>query len=433
MRRILFLHATGQSDGTAAMLTELGYVVHHAASVRQAMELLRASTFDVLVSDARLSDVQNWTPFLGAVRSEFPHLPLIESSRLRTAVASALDRSFADDQRNAPDPDPCDSIVATSAAMRATLEWVARVGPSDIPVLLTGESGTGKELLARALHASGHRRTGPFIAINCGAIPEELAEVELFGCQKGAFTGAHADKAGLLEVAHGGTVLLDEIGEMSLATQVRLLRFLEDAEVRRVGQTRSRRVDVRVIAATNRNLRQEVARARYRADLFFRLSAGARRIPALRERPDDIEPLVTFWISKLRVKLAPRVHGVSPRALSMLRSHAWPGNVRELRNVLEHALLLTRGEVITEIELGAVFGATPHVSENTTVAAVSYNPAQSERERVLAALQQHRWNRNRAAESLGISRSTLWRRLGRYGLKQREAIASLSDSGDALE
>jgi transcriptional regulator with PAS, ATPase and Fis domain len=299
--------------------------------------------------------------------------------------------------------------------MRTALDRVMRLGPSDVPVLLTGETGTGKDLLAHALHQTSPRRSGPFIPLNCGAIPEHLYEAELFGHSKGAYTGADSDTPGLLESAHNGTLFLDEVGDIPGPMQVVLLRFLDHGEVRRLGQVSSRHVNVRVIAATNRALSDDMRRGHYRADLYFRLKVGTCHVPPLRDRLEDLEALVAWWISKLSPQLAPQIKGVTPAAFSVLRAHSWPGNVRELRNAIEQALLMAEGELITERDLVSVLDAEAATPDPRTGPATSI--ATEERDRLLAALNAHRWNRDRTAASLGMSRSTLWRRLSRYGLR----------------
>jgi len=314
-------------------------------------------------------------------------------------------------------------IVAVSPAMRAVLDWTVRIGPTELTVLVEGETGTGKELVARALHNTSERRTRPLVPVNCGAIPEALFEAELFGYRRGAFTGARSDKPGLLEVAHCGTLFLDEIGELPLTMQVRLLRVLEDGQIRRLGETKVTYVDVRVVAATNRALREEMTLSRFRADLFYRLNRAYCRIPPLRERPEDVEPLVDFWVPRIAEKLKSQVRGVTPSALSLLTAQSWPGNVRELRRVLEHAISLASGDKISEVELASALdpvrlGAVPVAPQCSSLAPGSIYS--TERDRLLAALDRHHWKVGRAAASFGVSRSTFWRKLRQYDIRPRE-------------
>jgi DNA-binding NtrC family response regulator len=309
----------------------------------------------------------------------------------------------------AVDPEPRFGIVAASAAMRSVIEWIEDIAPTTMSVLLTGETGTGKELVARALHERSVRRHRAFVAINCSAIPEGLLEAELFGHKRGAFTGAFQDKKGLLEQAAEGTVFLDEIGDMALPAQSRLLRFLEDGELRRVGDTRTKRIDVRVVAATNRSLVDECAQGRFRRDLYFRLAVARRHLPALRERPEDIDALVKYFLNSDERKntVGKRVRGISPAGLALLRSHTWPGNVRELRNAIQYAAAVSDKDEIPDKAVVSALSCEPavdQVSSGDTVA-----------QRTLSALQKNHWNRTRTARFLGINRTTLWRRLRKLG------------------
>lgn len=227
--------------------------------------------------------------------------------------------------------------------MRTVMAWVRSASATKMTVLLLGESGVGKELVAHAVHDASDGRQAAFVPVNCGAFAEPLLATELFGHRRGAFTGAVADRMGLLEQAHRGTLFLDEVAEMSPAMQVALLCFLEDGEVRRVGDPRGRPMDVRVIAATNRPLEDDVSRGRFRSDLYYRLSVATCIVPPLRDRPEDLEALVERWVPEITAQLAPAVREVTRGARARLRQHAWPGNVRELRNVLQRAVLLAKG------------------------------------------------------------------------------------------
>ena len=251
-----------------------------------------------------------------------------ERERLRREVATLRASLGADTVR--------DNIVAESKLMRQMLELASKVAAHNTTVLLTGESGTGKEVFARAIHRMSPRESAAFVAVNCAAIPEHLLESELFGHMKGSFTGAVSDRHGLVEEANGGTMLLDEIGEMPLALQAKLLRFLEEGEIRRVGDRRDRKVDVRLIAATARSLDQAVKDREFRADLYYRLNVVHLHLPALRERPEDIPALLAHF-AQLTAQRLGRSVSISPKALAMLATHSWPGNVRELRNAVERA------------------------------------------------------------------------------------------------
>jgi DNA-binding NtrC family response regulator len=318
-----------------------------------------------------------------------------------------------------------DGIVARSQAMRRVLELARRVAAVDSTVLLTGESGVGKERLARFIHARSERTAGPFVAINCGALPESLLESELFGHAKGAFTGATRDRAGLFEAAHGGTLLLDEIGEVPPPLQVRLLRVLQEREVRRLGENHDRRVDVRVIAATHRDLAAEVAAGRFREDLFYRLGVLSLAIPPLRERPDDVLPLARLKLLETAARFGRDVRGFTPAAAHRLLAYAWPGNVRELHNAIERAVVFAESDHIDAEDLPEpTRSITPAPSGSPSSAppiAPSTNPedqtlAAIERAHILAVLEASAGNRAEAARRLGIGSATLFRKLKQYGV-----------------
>ncbi len=312
-------------------------------------------------------------------------------------------------------------IVAESAAMRRVVELATRVAPHPTTVLITGESGTGKEVIARALHRMSPRHVARFVAVNCGAIPEQLLESELFGHARGAFTGATADKRGLFEEADGGTLLLDEVGDLPLALQVKLLRVLQEREIRRVGDSRPRRVDVRVLAATARDLERDVAAGRFREDLYYRLNVVRIHIPPIRERPQDIEPLVAALLQRLADRAGRRVT-MSPDALAAIRAHAWPGNVRELENALERAVVLSADGVI-RADAFAAGGRAGEAVDPTSAGPSTQAPvrlqdavASAEREAVRAALEATAGNRAAAATRLGISQRNLFYKLKKLGL-----------------
>jgi transcriptional regulator with PAS, ATPase and Fis domain len=271
-----------------------------------------------------------------------------------------------------------------------------------LSVLLTGETGTGKEVIAQAIHCASTRRDRPFVPVNCGAIPETLFESELFGHHQGSFTGAGEDRPGLVEMAAGGTLFLDEIGEMPSPMQVGLLRFLDGGQVRRVGENQQRSIDVRVIAATNRDLRKEIARNRFRQDLYFRLAAGHLHLTPLRERAEDVEALVRHWLPRLAQDGGTRTVTIGPDAMAALRTDPWPGNARELRNVLEYALALATGPVLTASDLSAA------MSRNVD-AILELPTASAKRARAQAALDASGGSHTKAAHRLGIGRTTLWR------------------------
>ncbi len=301
------------------------------------------------------------------------------------------------------------ALVGTSHAMQELYRLIEQVAATDSTVLIQGESGTGKELVADAVHRSGPRAGGPFVKVNCSALSEGLLESELFGHARGAFTGATHDRAGRFEQANGGTLLLDEIGDLSLGTQVKLLRVLQEREVERVGENRVRPVDVRILAATHRSLRRRVEEGAFREDLFYRLNVIPLRLVPLRERREDIPALVKTFLSELRDVTGKFARSVSGEAMRILMDHDWPGNVRELRNAVEHALVKTQGDVLQVDDL-------PRELQERTPSGVAPMPA--ERRRLLDALERAAWNRSQAARDLGIDRSTLWRRMRKLGLQE---------------
>lgn len=309
-----------------------------------------------------------------------------------------------------------EDILAKSAAMAQIFRTVSKIATYKTTALITGESGVGKELVARAIHrVSG--RTGPFVAVNCGAIPENLLESELFGHKRGAFTDAIHDRRGLFEEAHQGTLFLDEIGEFPLALQVKLLRVLEDEKLRRVGESRSITVDVRILAATHRNLTAEVAAGRFREDLFYRLNVLPIAVPPLRERREDIPLLVDHFVSRNNRRLATRVRGFDNEARRLLYEYAWPGNVRELENTIERAMVLAEGEVITVADLPErVRDAQDPVRMQLASGELSIKKTTRVVEEILIrrALQKTKGNRTRAAELLELSHRALLYKIKDY-------------------
>ena len=306
-------------------------------------------------------------------------------------------------------------ILAESRAMRAVMQLIDRAAFSDTPILLVGESGTGKELLARALHAKSPRTSGPFLAVNCSAIPEALLESELFGHRRGAFTDARDDQMGLFQLARGGTVFLDEIGDMAPPLQGKLLRVLQEKEVQPLGAPAPVPTDVRIVAATHRDLPVLVAEGRFREDLLYRVNVIEVRVPPLRERPDDLDSLVRHLLDKHGPKVGRRDCSVSDDVMAVLRRHSWPGNVRELENVIERALVLGTGPRITLADL------PDSVKERPTSSAVpgSRRLADVEREHIVDTLRSVSGNKAAAARVLGLNRKTLYRKLTHHGIHTR--------------
>ena len=305
-------------------------------------------------------------------------------------------------------------IIGDSPAHRAAMDLVGRVAWTDATVLLLGETGTGKELTARAIHTSSQRRQRPLIAINCAALPETLLESELFGHEAGAFTGAVARKPGRFELAEGGTLLLDEIGDLSLATQVKLLRVLQEREFVRVGGDRPIACDVRIVAATNRDLKRAMEQGAFRDDLYYRLNVFPIHLPPLRERSDDVPLLVKHFVGVIARELGRPPPEIDAEAMSLLRAHPWPGNIRELRNVIERAVLLCEGPMIAAKLLPREI---VHATEPPAVAAESSLEG-CEKAMIVRALHDHDWNQTRAARALGITRDNLRYRLRKYAIKR---------------
>jgi DNA-binding NtrC family response regulator len=307
--------------------------------------------------------------------------------------------------------------VGVAPSFREVLDLAETVAGSDSTILVSGESGTGKEVLARYLHDLSERAEASFFSINCGALPESLLESELFGHVKGSFTGAVKDKEGLLLAASGGTLFLDEIGEMSPSTQVRLLRAIQEREVIPVGSTKAVQVDVRIIAATNRDLEEEITRGQFRSDLYYRLNVIQLHLPPLRDRPEDVPLLATHFLERLSAKGGKQVR-LSDAALEILNAYDWPGNVRELENALERAAVLSTGEVIEPGVLPDRLRQPPRPRLATE--GLPPNPTMEvvERAYILWVLQSEGGNKTRAAEVLGIDPSTLYRKLNRYGIEE---------------
>jgi DNA-binding NtrC family response regulator len=302
------------------------------------------------------------------------------------------------------------ALIARSAAMRPVLDLIERVGPSDANVLVTGEHGTGKELIARILHARSPRANRAMVTVNVGGLSEGVFESELFGHERGAFTGARAERAGRFELADGGTLFLDEIANVPLTQQAKLLRVLQTGEFERVGSSRTRRVSVRLISATNADLKAEVAASRFREDLLFRINTVEIRLPALRERPEDVPVLAASFLERHAQRYGKKLAGFEPDAVAAMTAHAWPGNVRELDHAVERAVLLARGDEVRAEDLGLGPGA----ASRSTLDQLTLDEV--ERELIKRALKRCDGNVSEAAKALGLSRSALYRRLERHGL-----------------
>lgn len=433
------------------LLSDAGYDVVAVGSGTEALPRLRGSNPPEVVLTDLVMPGLGGEALLAMIQRERAHIPVIVMTAFgsidsavqlvragafdyvtkpvaTSALLQSLARGVAEARAQAPAESVANSartqfsgIVAESVEMKQLLAVVQRVGTVPHPVLITGESGTGKEVLAHAIHAVSARSA--FVAINCGAVPANLIESELFGHERGAFTGADREKVGLFEAADGGTLFLDEIGELPLALQPALLRLLESGEARRVGSTRTRTFDVRVIAATNRDLEGETRTGRFREDLFWRLNVLHLDVPPLRERPADVRALATKFLSE-----ASNTHTLDAAAESLMLAYAWPGNVRELRNTMQRAATFARDEVITVADLPPRLRAANQAAALVAKASTEQLPlAAVERAYVLEVLRQTAGNKSRASEILGLDRKTLYRKLAEYA-SEREVEDALDDN-----
>jgi len=432
----------GLRQSLALVLEGDGYEVASEGSPGRALERVGSKSFDLILCDVRMPEMPG-TEFLRRFRAQGGSALVIMMSAfggddaaiaaIKEGAYDYLPKPFRADEvlltlRKAAERERLKSqvarlqaelvrwtdpaLVAVSPAMRRVVELAERVAPHPTTVLVTGESGTGKEVLARAIHRMSPRSGGPFVAVNCAAIPEHLLESELFGHVRGAFTGATADRIGLFEEANDGTLLLDEIGDLPPPLQVKLLRVLQDGEIRRVGDTGTRRVDARVIAATARDLEADVRAGRFREDLFYRLNVVRLHVPPLRDRPADVEPLAAVLLRRAAARSGKRAE-LTPEAMAELRRHPWRGNVRELENAIERAVVLSAdGLVRADAFQGSDRGGG---GEGSAARSPSQSPlplrdavAAAERQAILDALQATGGNRNQAAAILGLSRRALF-------------------------
>ncbi len=446
----------------SAQLSRDGYDVLTAEDGEQGLSLLREHHIDLVITDLKMPKVDGMTLLREALRED-PDLPVVmitahgtvdtavealktgafdyltkpfDKDEVRQIVAKALKtRQLAGAETSTAQAAPGArfGIIGTSPGIMELYAVLERVADTPTTVLITGESGTGKELVARALHDHSSRRDKPFIKVNCAAIPKELIESELFGYERGAFTGAVSSKPGRFELANGGTLFLDEIGEIPVEMQVKLLRALQESEFERVGGIKTMRVDVRLVAATNRELRKLIAAGTFREDLFYRLNVVPMRLPALRERASDIPLLVSHFLAKFNERLKKHVSGVEPEALDVLTSYPWPGNIRELENVVERAVLFcdvpklrasdlppeVRGAPappavpVTDADLQAALASEGGLKEHVKVAM-----NRLERELVSRALAQTGGNVTHAARLLKISRKGLQLKMKELGLRE---------------
>ena len=443
---------TDSRDALAELADRWGYEVQTASDGTEALRRAIEWHPDVILTDLVMPNMDGlW--LLRALRAELPDCPVVlltgrgtvqtavqaikegaydfiekplEISRLRVVLDRALEKKETMREvqllrRRLAALAPGTDMIGSGPAMQRVFELVKKVAPANASVVIAGESGTGKEVVARAIHSLSQRKDKPFVALNCGAIPPTLIESELFGYERGAFTGADQRRLGNFELAHGGTLFLDEVGELPIEMQGKFLRVLEERKVRRLGGKSEVEVDVRVLCATNRDLKEEIKRGRFREDLYFRLHVFTIQLPALKERREDVPLLVQHFIEKFNGETGKHVQGMTPGAMNVLQGYAWPGNIRELRNTVERAMILTDGDVIDEEHL------PPDMRPTRPEAAVLRVPLgiqlrEVEKEYILSSLQKNGGNKARTAEILGISEKTLYNKLNRYAAIARDRV-----------
>ncbi len=430
-----------------------GFKVFSAATVKEGRDILRNEDIFLVITDVMLPD-ENGIEFTKSIKSDYPlievivmtafgnvkdgvkamkigafdyitkgdgddKLPLLAGKAVEKAL---LNRQLSELEYRLESKSSFAKIIGKSNAINKLIELAKKVAVTDTTVLLLGETGTGKELLAEALHLASRRRKGPFIPINCAAIPKDLQESELFGHKKGAFTGAHTDKKGYFEVADRGTILLDELGEMSADLQAKLLRTLESKTINKVGDTTPIPIDVRIVAATNRDLFDDSRDDEFRKDLYYRLSTFTIELPSLRERKDDIPLLALHFMNVNAEKIGKNIQTMSKEYMNMLQKHPWPGNIRELKNVIERSVILADGTELTPDTLPKEFlsispGLTKIESNGSQESVSELSDLKSvERQHILRVLDHADGNKSEAAKRLDIGLATLYRKLKEYGL-----------------
>ncbi|NPU83637.1 MAG: sigma-54-dependent Fis family transcriptional regulator [Syntrophaceae bacterium] len=437
-----------------AMLRKEGLDVLLAADGLEALKVLKREEVSAVITDLKMPKLDGMA-LLDAIRQDQPALPVImitaygtiatavdalkkgafdyitkpfEQDEIKNVIRKAIQTKTLDDSEIVPGPGEMDhgGIVGRGEAMMELFETIRCVAPTTTTVLITGETGTGKELAAQAVHLNSPRKANPFLKINCAAIPENLMESELFGYEKGAFTGAVMSKPGRFELAHKGTLFLDEIGELSRDMQVKILRVIQEQEFERVGGLRTIKVDVRLIAATNRNLQQEVKEGRFREDLYYRLNVFPIWIPPLRERREDMPALVDFFIQKFNRKFERAVQGADRELLEIFRRYDWPGNVREMENVLERLVLMASKDSLTADNLPPELKAAVQEAvlsgrgdqREPIKKLIKEHSEEIERQMILSVLESCGYNVTRAAQELGMSRKGLQLKMIKYNLRK---------------
>jgi len=418
-----------------------GFTVYQARTVQEAFKQLANQSVAAIVTDVKLPD-GNGLQILERVKREYPLIEIIvitafgsiqdgvramkqgafdyitkgdEDEHIHVIVERAVEKAQMQAklhqlEQRIEHKYRFENIIGESDPLIDAISMARKVAPSEISVLLQGETGTGKELFAQAIHQASTRKDGPFVALNCSAFPKDLLESELFGFKKGAFTGASEPKKGLLEEADSGTLFLDEIGEMDPGLQAKLLRFLESKTYTKLGETKPRKVDIRIIAATNKNLKEEAIRGSFRDDLYYRLAGFTIEIPPLRNRIEDIDLLANYFLNRLNQ----RVQQIDQDALSLLRNYPWKGNIRELKNIIERAAILAEGDTITADLLPKEFHQSG-MEQSSSVSSMS-SLEEVERHHIKQVLEQVNGNKTKAARILGIGTSTLYRKIDEFNL-----------------
>lgn len=428
------------------LLVEEGYEAVCFSSAAEALVQFKKNLPDVLITDNKMKEIDGLM-FLEKMQETYPEVITVMmtafgsiDTAIKAMKAGAYDyivKPFKNDEllflirramekaklkkdntvlkRELNKSFNLESIIGKSPAMTAVFDLIKLVASASANVLVTGESGSGKEVVARALHNSGPRKSKPFVPLNCTAIPENLLESELFGHVKGSFTGAVSDKKGLFEEANNGTLFLDEIGDLSLNLQAKLLRVLQDKQIRPVGGSQLKQVDVRIISATHRDLAAMVKEGTFREDLYYRLNVVPLKVPSLRERTEDIPLLVENFINKFSAQNNSKVRGITPEAMALLMAHPWPGNVRELENVIERAMVLSRGEMI---EKSVILDSALREAKETVEQLYADRPTLEKLEEryIKLILAEVHGDKDEAAKVLGVSRRTLYRKEGAYGM-----------------
>lgn len=428
------------------LLKKEGFNVLSALNVDAALPLIDQRDLDLIVTDLKMPG-KSGMDLLTAVRERRPSLPVIMITAFGNVDAAVtamkkgaydfitkpfdenellnvIEKAISESELNREllstyfDQEPQFSqIIGQTPKVQEILQTIKKIAPTDSTVLITGETGVGKELIAQEIHLKSPRRDHPFVKVNCAAIPETLMESELFGYEKGAFTGAVTNKPGRFELAHKGTILLDEIGEMALHLQAKLLEAIQDKSFNRVGGIKTIKVDARIIAATNQDLQSAIQAGKFRSDLYYRLNVVLIQIPPLRERKEDLVPLINYFLKKFSMKYKKRVENVSPEVMASFSHYHWPGNIRELENVLERMVLMSESETLTPDQLPAeIRGTAPHVEAPTLKEKIEAISHLTEKQMIIEALNKMGQNRTRTARLLGISRRTLQNKIKEYGL-----------------